>query len=350
MRRLPRHGTCLVLVAVSLLLLFLVIPPGLYTTGPYEYSGDHLAPGPPYKTPPQDTAAGVRYVTYNSGYGLEPGLQALNHSFVVYVMSAIDEVQHRRRIRSTWADPHQIRRYRQHKFHVQIMYVVGGLQYVTSQLARDVISEHDQFGDMLSVTDLKDAYINLTEKTLYALEYVTRTIPSHQLEFILKVDSDNFINIFKWLALAWSMRTSGSQTAPDFVCFAHPPTPVLRTGKYAKTEAVYPKDSYPSYCSGPGYMVSSRVISRMRTGASRIPIMQSEDVMLTGIAMEMTGGPVQFHNLTRKYIYYNKGQLSHYSDSHVIGTFTDRYYAHQLRVELWERVYRTLVDYYLESD
>ena len=202
------------------------------------------------------------------------------HTYLMYIMTAMDHFENRRLIRQTWANRSLLSEYPKHGFHIEHMFVIGGLKYVDARLAQRMRDESRRYGDILTVDALLDSYNNLTKKTIFTMYWIRAHCNLDNVAYMLKADDDVMLNMHHILARAWEAHINLEVT--HFICHYLRRKFVDRTGKYAEPLWRYAGRKYPRYCSGPAYTLHPEAFMILFECIPSTPIMQSEDVMLTG--------------------------------------------------------------------
>ncbi|RUS75077.1 hypothetical protein EGW08_017154, partial [Elysia chlorotica] len=131
------------------------------------------------------------------------------------------------------------------------------------------------------VGDFKDSYGNLSLKMSVIISWVVKYCPN--VEAMVKVDMDTFVNFELLLAL---LREIPSKTHPKYVLGAQHrllQPPVVRTGRWAVSQSMYPYKHFPKYLLGHSYVVSGPALKLMAESFPYFPIIPNEDAFITGI-------------------------------------------------------------------
>ncbi|KAK4324666.1 hypothetical protein Pmani_004704 [Petrolisthes manimaculis] len=153
-----------------------------------------------------------------------------------------------------------------------------------------------------------DSYRNLTLKTLSMLSWSLSYCP--RAKWILKSDEDVFVNPFAVTEfINWNPKT-------DFICTLNENNTVCRVGteckeKWAVSLEEYPSPTYPTYCDGPGYILSSSMAAKVYSSANKTHPHFIEDAYITGIIakpyhphytdLNWFRFPKKIHHLRRKF-------------------------------------------------
>ncbi|XP_039370033.1 beta-1,3-galactosyltransferase 2-like [Mauremys reevesii] len=168
-----------------------------------------------------------------------------------------------------------------------------------SALHRDIIQQ-----------DFLDTYNNLTLKTLLGMEWVSRHCPN--ASYVMKADSDVFLNVG---FLARELLQPQRPPKKDFMTgYIYRNTGPLRSKAYKwyVPRAVYPNDTYPPYCGGPGYVLSGDLAKKVYGVAQTLRVINMEDVFmglcLHKLGVSVTDSPWGLFNIAR--LEYEKCRFS----------------------------------------
>lgn len=131
-------------------------------------------------------------------------------------------------------------------------------------------------GDII-YADFIESYRNLTWKMLIALNWVT--MYCNNIDFMLKVDEDVFVNIPK---LVKELRARPYDKQGSIYGFLYHNSNVNRKGSMGITMNEFPLHKYPTYASGNSYVISGNIISRLLMASEYLPYMPKEDAFITG--------------------------------------------------------------------
>uniref|UniRef100_A0A8U8C4P8 Hexosyltransferase n=1 Tax=Geospiza parvula TaxID=87175 RepID=A0A8U8C4P8_GEOPR len=170
---------------------------------------------------------------------------------VLLVVTSPQDLEARDAVRRTWGDEGAVP-----GLAVLRLFLLGVHPVFSAEL-RPVLQEEDALhGDLLQ-QDFLDTYNNLTLKTLMGLEWVSRFCPN--ATYVMKADHDVFLNLEYLAGLLRPPRT-------DFLTgYVYRWTGPLRNRAYKwfVPREVYPNDTYPPYCGGPGYVLSGDLALRV---------------------------------------------------------------------------------------
>ncbi|XP_048145751.1 beta-1,3-galactosyltransferase 2-like [Corvus hawaiiensis] len=196
---------------------------------------------------------------------------------VLLVVTAPADLAARDAVRRTWGNESAVP-----GLSVLRLFLLGVHPVFGAEL-RPVLQEEDKLhGDLLQ-QDFLDTYNNLTLKTLMGLEWVSRFCPN--ATYVMKADHDVFLNL-EFLAgrLLQPLRTN------FMTGYVYRWTGPLRNPAYKwfVPREVYPNDTYPPYCGGPGYVLSGDLARRVFAVAQTLPAINMEDAFV-GICLHALG-------------------------------------------------------------
>lgn len=180
---------------------------------------------------------------------------------LAFVHSAPSNFARRKVIRQTWAHPSTLA-----SLNIKVVFILGlSLDPTINAL---VDRESSKYSDLVQ-GNFVDSYKNLTYKHLAGYKWVMKFC--NYSKFIMKVDDDAFVDVFKVVTTLKYMFSSdygnsliNIRPAGVLACSVFPEgTPVKRNGKWALTHLEYPKSTYPEYCSGVGYFATTDVIFKL---------------------------------------------------------------------------------------
>ncbi|KAF0913104.1 hypothetical protein E2562_020243 [Oryza meyeriana var. granulata] len=139
----------------------------------------------------------------------------------------------------------------------------------------DLKKEADFFGDIV-IVPFADSYDLVVLKTVAICEYAKTRVVS--AKYIMKCDDDTFVRLDSVMADVKKIPYGKSFYLGNINYYHRP----LREGKWAVSFEEWPKEAYPPYANGPGYIVSSDianfVVSEMEKG--RLNLFKMEDVSM----------------------------------------------------------------------
>ncbi|XP_007535694.1 beta-1,3-galactosyltransferase 5-like [Erinaceus europaeus] len=192
---------------------------------------------------------------------------------VLLVASSQDQVLARSVIRGTWGRERLLRGKR-----IKMLFLLGAGP--NKNLLRKMSQESQQHRDIIQ-KDFVDTYNNLTLKTLMGMEWVHRFCP--QAAFVMKTDTDTFVNVYYLTDLLLQKnRTSRFFTGSIFINTS----PIRnKDSKWFVSTEEYPRDKYPPFCSGSGYVFSSDIAGLVYNVSQSVPLFKLEDIFV-GLCLE----------------------------------------------------------------
>ncbi|XP_078087568.1 beta-1,3-galactosyltransferase 5-like [Mustelus asterias] len=200
---------------------------------------------------------------------------------VLLVTSAQDLLEARSAIRQTWG-----RERTTHGQRVVTYFLLGYSREHQEQLLKESSLHKD-----IIQKNFTDSYYNLTTKVLMGLEWVNRFCPS--TSFVMKTDSDMFVNPDYLTELLLGKNRKDFFTG--FIMRGNGPIRDKNCKWYA-SEQEYPQNSYPPFCSGTGYVLSTDVANRVLNISSFVPHFKLEDVYVGLCLAKLKIDPVEIHS------------------------------------------------------
>ena len=259
--------------------------------------------------------------------------------FLTLVHSAPGNFIKRQVIRKTWASPDIIK-----KLNIRVVFIVG----MTNDSAVDQeISREDKEHKDIVQGNFVDSYRNLTLKHLAGYKWTIRFCNSTR--FVMKVDDDAFVDVFKIVSSMKSMFDSRGDRRPAGVlaCSLFPDgTAVKRTGKWALSFEEYSSHHYPPYCSGIAYFTTPDVVERLFTAAHDPAVrpIWIDDLFVTGILPARIRQPHQELNINFTYDHRKLRKWLHEKGSktnpYLVGDIGEASDWNFLMQQLWEKTVR----------
>ena len=166
------------------------------------------------------------------------------------------------------------------------------------EVARKLTAELEEHADDMVLLDFCDAYENLPMKMYSMMAFIGDQFP--RVEFMVKIDDDMLPNLSLLYRCFDKVSADGRYGIYGWVTTDD----VQTDGKYGIPAERYtggPK--YPYFAHGPAYVVRTTDFPRLMTAAATTPILNLEDVWLTGIVADKAG--VQRCNV-RKFMDLNR--------------------------------------------
>lgn len=133
-----------------------------------------------------------------------------------------------------------------------------------SQQHRDIIQQ-----------DYVDSYYNLTIKTLMGMHWVSRYCPN--AKYVMKADSDMFVNTEYLVHKLLKANVPREMYFTGYLMRGYKPNR-NKDSKWYMPPELYPSGSYPTFCSGTGYVFSGDMAKRIYATSLSIRRLHLEDV------------------------------------------------------------------------
>ncbi|CAN0338659.1 beta-1,3-galactosyltransferase 2-like [Lampetra fluviatilis] len=262
---------------------------------------------------------------------------------VVLVASESTEFEAREAIRETWASESVALR----GVSFRRLFLLGTAN-PASDAQRRIEEESRRHGDLIQ-QNFTDVYHNLTLKTLMGLHWVSVHCP--HASYVMKTDSDMFVNLEVLVKAVLEQQVNEGQQQQEggeITQHERVPRPDYFTGyvmrgflpnrnpesKWYMAEDVYPGASYPTFCSGTGYVMSAPLATRLYRASLAIPRLRLEDVYvgvcLDSLGVEPVFPPYEFH-FNHWRVSYSPCQYSRIVTSHAFSPSELRHYWHDLQ-------------------
>ncbi|XP_075433951.1 beta-1,3-galactosyltransferase 2-like [Ascaphus truei] len=156
---------------------------------------------------------------------------------------------------------------------------------ISNATQEEVTRESSTHRDIIQ-QDFLDTYRNLTVKTLMGMEWASRRCPD--ASYVMKVDSDVFLN--PWFLVRQILHPESVAKVGFFTGMVIAGSSPFRdkANKWYVAPEVYSNNSYPTYCSGMGYVFSGELTGRIYNQGLLLTIFPFEDVFV-GMCLERIG-------------------------------------------------------------
>lgn len=207
------------------------------------------------------------------------GIQDL--SFVVIVHSATTHFMRRSSIRETWANFNLFK-----KHSMRIVFLLGKPQKDSTQ----ALIEHEAtLNKDIIQGNFLDSYKNLTHKGVLGLRWISEACS--QAKFIVKVDDDVFLNVFKLMQqIEGEFR---NKTRHIWCPVRRKGTSVIQRdkGKWVISENEFKNMTYfpVTYCNGFVTVMTHDIIKEMYETAKVTPFFWVDDIYLFGLLPDKIG-------------------------------------------------------------
>ncbi|NXY72261.1 B3GT5 galactosyltransferase, partial [Glareola pratincola] len=187
---------------------------------------------------------------------------------VLLVTSSYHHIDARMAIRQTWGRERTVSGKR------LVTYFLLGATVNLSQQA-DIAAESQKYKDIIQ-KNFTDTYYNLTLKTMMGMEWIHRFC--YQSSFVMKTDTDVFVNVFYLTELLLRKK----RTTRFFTGFLKTHEYPIREkeSKWYVSREEYPGKTYPPFCSGTGYVLSTDVASQIYNVSESVSFIKLEDVFI----------------------------------------------------------------------
>ncbi|XP_015281067.1 PREDICTED: beta-1,3-galactosyltransferase 5-like [Gekko japonicus] len=203
---------------------------------------------------------------------------------VILVTSSPSQSDTRMAIRDTWGKKHLIA-----NKHIVTFFLLGISLNHDNQIA--VTAESQKYRDIIQ-KDFIDTYYNLTLKTMMGIEWVHKFCP--QSSFVMKTDSDMFVNPYYLTELLLKKN----RTTRFFTGFLKLNDRPIRdtSSKWYVSYSEFPRNNYPPFCSGTGYVLSTDVANQVYNVYQNITFIKLEDVFIGLCLAELNIIPEELHS------------------------------------------------------
>ncbi|CAH1778000.1 unnamed protein product [Owenia fusiformis] len=265
----------------------------------------------------------------------EPNICKDDLFLLVYVYTAPSNAYQRKVIRETWG---KVSLYSSLGVVIRVVFLLGKTHIETVQ--ESITQESKIYHDIVQ-EDFIDAYENLSHKGIMGLKWVTKFC--RNTKFVLKIDDDVLVNMFKLITQLKNMISSGESSEKIIRgnVWANGIMPVVRekgTTLYVSPE-VYPNENYGEYCSGAAYLLTQPAVRAIYKKSLYVPYIHIEDYYITGRIATLAGVTrKKFDNTTQAYLLFDEYFLLMYqsdaSDSLIFGLSSNIMYVPQA----WQRI------------
>ena len=201
-----------------------------------------------------------------------------NLLYLVVVHSSTIHFERRKSFRETWANTNK----KYAIYNTRLVFLLGKPRNNHTQM--NIRKENECFGDIVQ-GNFMDSYHNLTHKAVLGLRWVTENC--RQARFIVKVDDDVFVNVFKLI----SIITENANKSRTLFCDKRQKSRILRSGKWKvdKHEFVGLKYWPYPFCAGFFVILTSDIIPELYEKAKISPFLWLDDVYVFGLLVSKIG-------------------------------------------------------------
>ncbi|UJR11121.1 hypothetical protein I4U23_015303 [Adineta vaga] len=203
--------------------------------------------------------------------------QYTNSQLFIAIKSSTKNSHQRQLVRQTWL-PEVL------QYHIPYVFVLGSTN--DGELLEKLLEEDKQYHDLI-IGRFVDDYYNLTLKSIFTLTWTKVYCPTR---WLLYTDDDAIINVENIVQFIASVKDLLNRN----VFCEKGPRRVHREfdSKWYVPESVWPKQNYPEFCYGWGYLIPSNtlpLLQNMLADNKTKPKLWIEDVFVTGIATKAAG-------------------------------------------------------------
>lgn len=164
--------------------------------------------------------------------------------------------------------------------HCKVVFLMGHIKDYHRRLK---IEEQNYVNEDIIMGNFPDGYHNITYHHLHGLKWATQYCS--KAKYIMKVDDDIFVNLFKILKKLLNDR---NRFRNNLFCGILTNTKPFRNhiDKYYMSFEEYPRDTYPTYCNGWSVVYSNNVARQIIDMSTKVPLVWISDVFVTGLVVE----------------------------------------------------------------
>lgn len=199
---------------------------------------------------------------------------------VVMVPVAPQQLEARDAIRITWGNESVV----QGK-NITVLFMLGLCGDTEEVNEQDRLNSESQQHHDLIQSNFKDSYKNLTIKTMVIMDWLATRCP--QASYAMKIDSDMFLNLENLMNMLLAPDIPKENYITGMVMRNRP---VVRDqfSKWYVPKELYPKDVYPTYLLGMGYVFSNDLPEKLVNVSKDIQPFYIEDAYV-GLCLEKLG-------------------------------------------------------------
>ncbi|KAK6189814.1 hypothetical protein SNE40_001803 [Patella caerulea] len=245
---------------------------------------------------------------------------------LITVFSRTSEFEEREAIRQTWGS------IAVNNTEIRLVFILG---YRPETSYVDIKTESEKYHDILQ-EDFYDSYRNLTIKSEAILRFANTFCQG--VKYILKVDSDVFINI---PLLIEELRKHDGRNMIMGNVVKFPLANRNPKSKWYVDEIAYPYKYHPHYATGPAYVLSGDITTKLLSAALKTKYCFLEDIFICGIVRERAAVNLVHH---RDFHYI----ISYVDICWIKNRITGHSYTKEEIVEIWsEKVQNKLCTWWI---
>ena len=218
----------------------------------------------------------MQFIMANEGF-----CQDRNFDILIYIFSAVKNIDQRSAIRASWGNSETLKAY------AKVVYIIGRTSDMDTQ--KLVEKENNKFKDIVQ-GDFEDSYFNLPNKSVTALNWIRKYCNS--VKVLIKADDDLAVDIARVIGSVYPYINQPRH----LMCYFYENNPVVREKwnvKFYVTFDEFAENTYPTYCNGWVYMYTEDIVEEFYQAMTQTKTFKIEDVWATGIVMS------NLPNLTR---------------------------------------------------
>ncbi|XP_060616879.2 beta-1,3-galactosyltransferase 1-like [Anolis sagrei] len=278
-------------------------------------------------TPPTASTRHPLEVVYSDGYPFrlnEPDkCQKISPFLVLFVITEPQDIVKREAIRKTWGNENSVP-----GISILRLFLTGVHPRFGSPLQNLLEEESSIYRDIVQ-QDFLDTYNNLTLKTLMGMEWISKFCPN--ASYVMKADSDIFLNVEYLVSKLLQPHLPPKKDYMTGYIYRNTKPIRSKAYKWYVPKEVYPNDTYPPYCGGPGYVFSADLAPKIYKVAQTIRVINMEDsfmgICLHELGISVTNSPWGLFNVYK--LTYEKCRFSKVVVVHHFGP--------QELLEIWPR-------------
>jgi len=230
---------------------------------------------------------------------------------IIYVHSAPGHFKQRMAIRETWGNVGNFP-----DIVVKVVFLLGIIPTDEGRSVQEaLLMEADNYGDIVQ-EDFVDSYRNLTYKGIMGLKWISTYCRNAQ--FVLKSDDDIFINIFSLVTHLQRLSAQKKKPLSELLlCLVWYRMKVMRDrrSKWYLSPKEFPKDVFPTYCSGSAFIMTPDVAAAMFNASFHVPFFWVDDFYVTGLLAHEVG--VSHQNFNSVYMLSPSAFLQKFTDPNI---------------------------------
>jgi len=218
---------------------------------------------------------------------------------LIVIESTWDKFWARDSIRETWG---QI--CTKPESRVKCAFFFGNRHY--PQASKTLKREQEKYNDIVQY-DFIDSYANLTYKTILALKWSTKYCS--KAKYVMKTDDDMYINTEM---LPYIIEAIPSKRFIGGHCWGASSPHRERSSKWYVSFQQYTHPTFPSMCSGTGYIMSRDLVDGIVELSPNIPFFHLEDVYIAICVKRLGVKPTKIDGFNNQAVEFNSCRYRNY--------------------------------------